>query len=100
MIDTSLTVSLVSRALVKDLGSKIRTCNEISTKDGSNRLYTSTEYAKLGWHKVGGAKVFEETFYILNKLEAPVMLGRTAQGGNASSSNIKVIGLEAQSSGM
>ena len=103
MTDTSLEVSLISRALVDDIGINTTKCKEKKISGPNKKIYITSAFARIGWHKKDVAKVSEETFYVSEDLEAPVILGRpvaTAQGHKASTSSVQVAGLDAQSSGM
>ena len=87
-IDILLSVSLISRSFVDDLGSKIKKCNEVTARDTTNRFYSSSAFTKLSWHTERGAQWFEEDFYIVEELFPPVMLTRSVVSENTSSSGL------------
>ncbi|KAL8940197.1 MAG: hypothetical protein Q9216_002948 [Gyalolechia sp. 2 TL-2023] len=100
-VDESIPISIISRPVLNHLERTCNPCEAIEVRDGSNQTYRPFGKIELQWHKVGFAKQYEETFYVVESATQFVMFGArtTSKEHDAADAGTYPLELRQQTSG-
>ena len=96
--DKSLSNSVISQGLIKLLNTSATSCPKKILCDSNNKKYPVQSYADLRWHRQHHDKSYSERFFVIDSVEAFVILGNGAFLQNRGS-DVNIIGLEQQTQG-
>ncbi|KAL9002392.1 MAG: hypothetical protein Q9188_004663, partial [Gyalolechia gomerana] len=77
-VDESIPVSIISRPVLDWLQRGCNPCEAIEIQDGRNQTYRPFGKIVLQWHKVGFARQYAETFYVIESETQLVTFGASA----------------------